>query len=178
MITEFIDAYSDDQIYLDMLEALVASHPSESAVPETIKYSAFARLWSVMMVGGIECMIKEWARDESAMHDVYSYFDIGSNAERIERLQKAFSLRGINPKIEHFEDFLAVKYIRNAYVHGEWNSNQRDYIVTRGFPSSLMSFEASHFVRMKSSYVHVMQCLGLANAFNTLLVRRDAQSFN
>lgn len=174
MITEFIDAYSDDQIYLGMLEALVASHPSESTVPESIKYSAFSRLWAVMMVGGIECMIKEWARDESAMHDVYSYFDNGPNVERIERLRKAFSLRGIDPKIEHFEDFLAVKYIRNAYVHGEWIPNQREYVVNRGFPGTLMSFEASHLERMKSSYLHVMECMGMANAFNTLLVRRDA----
>lgn len=174
MITEFIDAYSDDQIYLDMLEALVAAHPRESVVPERIKYSAFSRLWSVMMVGGIECMIKEWARDESAMHDVYSYFENGSNAERIERLQTAFRLRGLDPQIEHFEDFLAVKYIRNAYVHGEWNPKQREYVVNRGFPGTLMSFEVDHFERMKSSYLHVMRCLGMANAFNTLLVRRDA----
>ena len=174
MVSEFIDAYSDDQIYLDMLEGLVDSHPKESIVPASIKYSAFSRLWAVMMVGGIECMIKEWARDESALHDVYSYFDQGSNDQRIERLQKAFNLRGIEAKIDHFEDFLAVKYIRNAYVHGEWNQAQRKYVVQRGFPGTLMSFDESHFSRMKSSYLHVMQCLGMAKAFNTLLARRDS----
>ena len=169
MVSEFIDAYSDDQIYLDMLEGLVNSHPTESVVPGSIKYSAFSRLWAVMMVGGVECMIKEWARNESALHDVYSYFDQGSNEQRVERLRNAFKLRGIEAKIDHFEDFLAVKYIRNAYVHGEWNHMQRDYVVQRGFPGTLMSFDASHFSRMKASYVHVMQCLGMAKIFTTLL---------
>jgi len=176
MISEFIDAYSDDQIYLDMLERLVASHPNEAAVPDSIKYSSFSRLWSVMMVGGIECMIQEWARDDSAMHDIYAYFDSGSNAERIERLQSALNVRGIEPKITLFEDLLAVKYIRNAYVHGKWNVKQREYVVNRGFPRTLMLFEASHFERMKLSYLHVMQCLGMAKAFNTLLARRSDAS--
>ena len=173
MVSEFIDAYSDDQIYLDMLEELVEAHPTESIAPARIKYSSFARLWSVMMVGGIECMIKEWARDESALHDIYSYFDQGSNAQRIDRLRTAFGVRGIDARIEHFEDFLAVKYIRNAYVHGEWNQEHRKYVMQRGFPGTLISFDAAHFGRMKASYLHVMQCLGMANAFNTLLARRD-----
>ncbi len=173
MLSEFIEAYSDDQIYIDMLEDLVNSHPSESIVTESIKYSAYSHLWSVMMVGGIECMIKEWARADSAMHDVYSYFENGSNAERIERLLKAFTLRRIDAKIKHFEDFLAIKYIRNAYIHGEWNQNQREYVEKQGFPRTLMSFEKNHFERMKLSYFHVMQCLGIANTFNTLLARSD-----
>lgn len=174
MTSEFIDAYSDDQIYLEMLEGLVNSHPAESVVPSNIKYSAFSRLWAVMMVGGVECMIKEWARDESALHDVYAYFDQGSNVERIERLKNAFNLRGINVSIDHFEDFLAVKYIRNAYVHGEWNLSQRNFVIHCGFPGTLMSFDASHFNRMKSSYLHVMECLGKASLFNILQARCDS----
>ena len=58
MTSEFIDAYSDDQIYLHLIEELVNSHPTESLVPDSIKYSSFSRLWAVMMVGGVECMIK------------------------------------------------------------------------------------------------------------------------
>ena len=174
MTSEFIDAYSDDQIYLDMLEGLVNAHPSESTVPDHIKYSSFSRLWAVMMVGGVECMIKEWSRDESTMHDVYSYFDNVSNAERIEKLMKAFALRGVDADVEQFEIFLAVKYIRNAYVHGQWNESQRNYVATQGFPETLMSFDARHLEKMKFSYLHVMKCLGVAKCFNTVLSRRDA----
>lgn len=176
VVSEFIDAYSDDQIYLEMLEGLVNAHPVETNVPDSIKYSSFCRLWAVMMVGGVECMIKEWAQHKPMLFDIYSYFDKQSNADRIERLRAAFKLRGLNVDADRFEDFLAVKYIRNAYVHGEWDEKQRSYAVERGFPSSLMSFEKSHFEKMKTSYVHVMNCLGMANAFNSFLENRLASS--
>ena len=113
-----------------------------------------------MMVGGVECMIKEWAKSKPMLFDIYSYFEEGSNAERIERLKAAFKLRGLNIDVNRFEDFLVAKYIRNAYVHGEWNETQRIYVAARGFPNSLMSFEKSHFERIKESYMHVMGCLG------------------
>ncbi len=41
MTSEFIVAYSDDQIYLHMLEGLVNSHPTEIAVPDSIKFEIF-----------------------------------------------------------------------------------------------------------------------------------------
>lgn len=174
MVSEFSDAYSDDQIYLEMLEGLINAHPVEANTPDSIKYSSFCRLWAVMMVGGVECMIKEWAQHKPLLVDIYSYFENGSNANRIERLRSAFKLRGLNIEAEHFEDFLAVKYIRNAYVHGEWIETQRRYVIARGFPASLMSFEKSHFYRMKESYIHIMNCLGMVNAFNSLLESRLA----
>lgn len=176
MVSEFIDAYSDDQIYLEILEGLVNDHPVEANTPDSIKYSSFARLWAVMMVGGVECMIKEWARHKPMLFDIYSYFDDGSNIDRIDRLKKAFRLRGINVDAGHFENFLAIKYIRNAYVHGEWNETQRTYVVQRGFPYSLMSFEQAHFMKMKESYNHVMSRLGMANAFNSMLEIRIARN--
>jgi hypothetical protein len=176
MVSEFIDAYSDDQIYLQMMEDLVNAHPVEANAPDSIKYSSFSRLWAVMMVGGVECMIKEWAQEKPMLFDIYSYFDNGSNIDRVDKLKKAFMLRGINVTPDHFEKFLAIKYIRNAYVHGEWNETQRTYVVQRGFPNSLMSFDQSHFVKMKESYSHVMNCLGMANAFNSLLDNRFAKN--
>lgn len=172
MVTQFIDAYSDDQIYLEMLERLVNAHPTEANVPGSIRYSSFCRLWAVMMVGGVECMVKEWATDKPMLSDIKSYLDKGSNSERLERLKRAFLLRGMQVDAECFEDFLAVKYIRNAYVHGEWVETQRAYVIQRGFPDSLMSFDKTHFERMKASYIHVMNKLGMANALNTYLEQR------
>ncbi len=174
MVSEFIDAYSDDQIYLGMLEDLVNSHPVEEGAPTSIKYSSFCRLWAVMMVGGVECMIKEWTQSKPMLADIYSYFDDGSNVERIDRLKTSFKLRGLSVDAELFEDFLAVKYIRNAYVHGEWNEAQRRFVAARDFPSSLMSFEKVHFERMKECYLHVMTCLGMANTLTSVLESRSS----
>jgi len=176
MVTEFIDAYSDDQIYLQVLEELVNAHPVEGGAPNSIKYSSFCRLWAVMMVGGVECMIKEWAKGNSTLFDIYAYFDEGSNSGRIEKLKNAFKLRGLDVDVDLFEDFLAVKYIRNAYVHGEWNKTQNAFAVQRGFPSTVMNFDQSHFERMKKSYDHVMSRLGLAKAIATYLETRFVNS--
>lgn len=167
MTSEFIDAYSDDQIYLHLIEELVNSHPTESLVPDSIKYSSFSRLWAVMMVGGVECMIKEWASGSALQADIYSYLDKVPNKDRLVRLEKAFQLRGLSVDSEAMQDFLAVKYIRNAYIHATWNESQRSFVVSRGFPSDLMHFEEGHFKRMQTCYIHVMNNLGMVKAFET-----------
>ena len=168
MISEFIDAYSDDQIYLHMLEDLVNAHPVEANVPDSIKYSSFSRLWAVMMVGGVECMIKEWTASRPGMADIYAYFQKDPNDKRLERLESAFELRGLPVDSDAFQHYLAVKYIRNAYIHAEWNENQRLFVVARGFPSDLMHFSEAHFERMKQCYLHVMNNLGMANALDNM----------
>jgi hypothetical protein len=163
MVPEFIDAYSDDQIYIHMLEGLVNSSPVESVVPDSIKYSSFARLWAVMMIGGVECMIKEWATKNPRLQDIYAYFDQGPNEGRIQRLENAFRDRRMPVNSELFQDFLAVKYIRNAYVHGEWNTAQRAFVESRGFPGSVMRFSKEHYERMKECYNHVMNRIGMVS---------------
>lgn len=169
MIDQFIDAYSDDQIYLELIEKLVNDHAIESNVPDNIKYSSFCRLWIVMMVGSIETIIKKWAVPEPSMFDIADYSNNGSNEERLERLYKAFEIRGLNPDRNYFDDYLACKYIRNAYVHGEWNENQRTYVKDKGLPSTTMNFTPEHYERVKKSYYHLLNGLGMANAMNTLI---------
>lgn len=172
MVSEFIDAYSDDQIYLDMLEKLVNKHPVEGTSPDSIKYSSFSRLWIVMMVGSIECMIKEWGQEYEMGRDIFEYFEDGSNLSRINRLQVAFLHRGIPFEPDKFEDYLAAKFIRNAYIHSDWNEKQKIFVESRGFPGSLMGFDEVHFGRLKESYFHVMMCLGMAKCFHGFI---DAQ---
>ncbi len=166
MIDEFIDAYSDDQIYLELIEKLVNEHSVEGNIPDNIKYSSFSRLWIVMMVGSIEMVIKKWAIPEPLMSDIASYLENGSNEERLERLFSAFEVRGLKPDRNCFDDYLACKYIRNAYVHGDWNENQRQYVEEKGLPSTTMSFTPEHYQRVKNSYYHLLNGLGMANALN------------
>lgn len=167
-MNEFLDAYSDDQIYLEMIERLVNSHPTEANVPDYIKYSSFTRLWIVMMVGSIEMMIKQWAIPNPHMQDIASYFDSGSNEERINKLHTAFINHYLPIDKKYFEDFLACKYIRNAYVHGEWNENQKPYVLSKNFPTDIMRFDKSHFERSKASYYTIMNALGMVNAASNL----------
>ena len=169
MTSEFIDAYSDDQIYLHRMEGLVNAHPVEANVPDSIKYSSFSRLWAVMMVGGVECMIKEWTANRPSLKDICAYFQNSPNAERIKRLEDAFKLRGLPVDSTLFQDYLAIKYIRNAYIHAEWNETQNAFVASRSFPTDLMHFEKKHFERMKDCYSHVMKNLGMASAIDSML---------
>lgn len=171
-MNEFIDAYSDDQIYLEMIEKLVNEHSIEQTVPNSIKYSSFCRLWIVMMVGSIEMLIKTWTEDKVMMADISTYLNNGSNEERIERLFNALKLRGLDPQKEYFDDFLACKFIRNAYVHGKWDEKQRAYVESIGFPSVLMKFSPQHYTRVKQCYYHLMNKLGMANAINSMLEKK------
>lgn len=169
MMNEFIDAYSDDQIYLSMIKELVDNHPVESTVPEKIKYSSFCRLWVVMMVGSIESMIKVWDTGDFLWADISAYFDKQSNEDKVDRLEKAFNLRGLTVDVEMFKDFLAIKYIRNSYVHSNWNETHRKFVISRKFPKDVMSFEARHFDRMQAVYAHIMNGLGMIHALNSTL---------
>lgn len=171
-MNEFIDAYSDDQIYLEMIEKLVNEHSIEQTVPDRIKYSSFCRLWIVMMVGSIEMLIKTWTEDKVMMADIANYFNDGPNEERIERLFNTLRFRGLPSQKEYFDDFLACKFIRNAYIHGKWNEKQRVYVESRGFPSVLMNFSPQHYIRVKQCYYHIMNQLGMANAANTILEKK------
>lgn len=168
MTSEFIDAYSDDQIYINMLEGLLEAHSAEPSTEERMGYPSLSRLWAVMMVGSVECMVKEWTANRPGLSDIYAYFQDGSNEERIQRLREAFKLRGLPLNTSAFVDFLAVKYIRNSYVHAEWNTLQRQFVADQGFPVDIRHFDKGHFGRMKVSYEHVMNNLGMAAAFDSL----------
>jgi len=167
-VNEFIDAYSDDQIFLTLLEKLVENDPQESTCPESIKYSSYCRLWSTMAIGCIEMMIKKWNTGDNLWSDIYSYFDSGPNDVRIDRLKQAFESRGIDLDDNIFEDLLAIKYIRNAYVHGDWNEQQKAYVIGRGFPDTLMKFTKSNFGRFQEVYASIMNTLGMIHALKSV----------
>lgn len=46
---------------------------------------------------------------------------------------------------------------------------QRKYVESRGLPSVTMAFTPEHYERVKKSYYHIMNGLGMANAMNALL---------
>ena len=114
-------------------------------------------------------MIKVWDTGDIRWTDISAYFEKQSNEDRIEGLQKAFDLRGLEVDIEMFKDFSAIKYIRNSYIHSNWTETQRGYVIARNFPGNVMNFEPSHFARMQAVYAHIMNKLGMARALNSIL---------
>ncbi|MGO4653432.1 hypothetical protein AB4Z34_01590 [Ensifer sp. 2YAB10] len=104
---EFIDAYSDDQIMVELLEKLIAADPVESLTPERIIASSLSRLWATIMVGAIETMIKSWRTDHPVWREIGRYLDSGNNRDRVRHLHSAFTNFGIEIDESVFEDFLA-----------------------------------------------------------------------
>lgn len=167
---EFIDAYSDDQVFLQLLELLVENDATERLTPESIKYSSYCRLWSVMTIGSMEMIIKKWHKGDRLGRDIASYFDGGQkNEDRINRLITAFSTRNITITNDILADFLAIKYIRNAYIHGDWQyDSNRKYVISRKFPDNLMKFTKENFDRMKLIHDEVMKALAFAKSYNEI----------
>ncbi|MGO4618563.1 hypothetical protein [Ensifer sp. 2TAB8] len=161
---EFIDAYSDDQIMVELLEKLIAADPVESLTPERIIASSLSRLWATIMVGAIETMIKSWRTDHPVWREIGRYLDSGNNRDRVRHLHSAFTNFGIEIDESVFEDFLAIKCIRNTYIHGKWSEPQREFVVSRGFPGDLMQFTSEHLSKIKGVYMRILNALGTVNA--------------
>ena len=116
-----------------------------------------------MLIGSIECMIEEWASSKNDMKDLYEYFQHRlPNAERLGKLRSALERREIVVDEGVFKDLLAIKYIRNAYIHTRWNPKEVGYVLERGFPDNVNALDAQHLARMKAAHYHAMMCLGKA----------------
>lgn len=164
MSDEFLDAYSDDQISLELFERIAQfDHPPSLTIPDHILHSTLCRLWATMLIGSIECMIQQWASSKTDMGDIYEYFQHRlPNDQRLNKLRWAFERRRIDVDEGIFKDLLAIKYIRNAYIHTRWNPKEVNYVGTRGFPRNVNAFTADHLARMKVAHHHAMTCLGKA----------------
>ena len=164
MSSEFLDAYSDDQISLELFEQMAKQdHPPALTIPEGIRNATLCRLWATMLVGSIECMIERWASSKDDMRDIYDYFQKRlPNVQRLNKLRWAFERCGIDVDEGAFKDLLAIKYIRNAYIHTRWNPQEIAYVIERGFPSNVNSFSSEHLLKMKAAHHHAMMCLGKA----------------
>ncbi|MGB3298014.1 MAG: hypothetical protein WBA76_07075 [Phormidesmis sp.] len=100
-------------------------------------------------------MLERW-KERDNLSILNEYFESGSNSERVESLRDAFIASGINVQPDVFDDYLAIKYIRNAIVHASWKTsagnvkqNQLDWIVERGFPSDTRKLTSEHWQRFE-----------------------------
>src|SRR5208283_5523475 len=116
-IPEFIDTYSDDLIYLHEGRKALVTHPLMTVWKEGVDAS-FCRMLAVFMIGSIEVMLERW-RDRDRVKVLDAYFAKGvKNGERVRNLYDAFVGVGIHADREVFDDYLAIKYLRNTIVHG------------------------------------------------------------
>jgi hypothetical protein len=71
-----------------------------------------------------------------------------SNGERVTSLYQAFRNAGINVDKEVFDDYLAIKYLRNTIVHGKWKQSEKEWLDMRGFPTDTRKLTKEHLDRI------------------------------
>jgi len=142
---EFVDAYSDDVIYLLEGRPALLTHPLRRELPELLNPST-CRLLAVFMIGSIELMLSDWrAKDHNDILKVY-FDDKHTNGERINALCAAFQGAGITVDPEVFNDYLAIKYLRNTIVHHKWKDHEKDWLEQRGFPTDTRQLTEDPFL--------------------------------
>jgi hypothetical protein len=151
-IHEFLDTYSDDVIYLLEGRSALLTHPLRAELKELLDAST-CRLLAVFMIGSIEMMLTQWRdRDHHDILDVY-FEGRHQNGERVAALCAAFQRAGITVDTQVFNDYLAIKYLRNTIVHGAWKEHQKQWVLERGFPTDTRKLTKEHLDRM----LHVNQ---------------------
>lgn len=166
-ISEFIDNYSDDLINIYEARAAAYTHPlrGDYAFAEWLDAS-FCRILVVFVIGGIEAMLESWrARDTLGVLEKYFAKNI-SNSERITSLCKAFSGVGIQVDEQIFDDYLAMKYLRNTIVHSSWKEHEKVWLEARGFPTDTRKLTKEHLNKIEHVNQNMMFYIALAGLSN------------
>lgn len=167
-INEFIDSYSDDIIYLKEGRWALLTHPLRREIKDLCDAS-YSRMLAIMIIGSIETMLLEWKKqDKIGILDTWfaekdSTGKKITNRRRVQVLYDAFRQAGIAVDKEVFDDFLAVKYLRNTIVHGKWKDNEKAWLEERGFPTDTRSLRESHWHKMQSVNDNMMFYIGLTS---------------
>ena len=72
-----------------------------------------------------------------------------SNGDRVASLYEAFCEAGIQVDRQVFDDYLAIKYLRNTIVHGRWKNHEKEWLDRRGFPTATRKLTKEHLDRIE-----------------------------
>ena len=147
-LTEFMNAYERDLSFLADARMALLDHPLRPSLPEVYNPS-FCRLLVVTAIGAIEHHLDAWRHNDP--HGVLGqYFaEHVRNGERVAALFNAFAAAGIELDRTVFDDYLAVKYLRNTIVHTRWKDEEKEWIQKRGFPLDTQQLNAEHWRRIR-----------------------------
>ncbi|WP_173931661.1 hypothetical protein [Chelativorans sp. Marseille-P2723] len=150
-VSEFIDTYSDDLITIHEARSAAYTHPlrADYAFAEPLLDASFCRILAVFVVGGIEAMLKAWnERDSFDVLNKYFAQNV-PNGERVTSLHQGFLDAGIQADRKIFDDYLAIKYLRNTIIHGQWKEHEKDWLDARGFPSDTRKLTRAHLDKIE-----------------------------
>jgi hypothetical protein len=124
-------------------------------------------MFAVFVIGSLEAMLQTWReRDQVYVLDRYFAENV-SNGEKISSLYDAFRSVDINVDKDVFEDFLAIKYLRNTIIHGRWKPQEKDWLERRGFPTDTRKLTKSHMDRIEHVNQNMMLYIFLTEHVTT-----------
>jgi hypothetical protein len=173
-IGEFIDTYSDDLITIHEARAAAYTHPlrGDYAFVEWLDAS-FCRILVVFVVGGIEAMLESW-RDRNRFNILDKYFAQNvRNGDRITSLYQAFSDARIQVDREVFDDYLAMKYLRNTIIHGRWKEHEKEWLDARGFPTDTRKLTKKHLDKIEHVNQNMMLYIALTGLADPIAPRPE-----
>jgi hypothetical protein len=165
---EFIDTYSDDIIYLKEGRRALLTHPLRKEI-KFLCDASYCRMLAIMMIGSIEMMFAEWEKQDrnEVLKMWFSKNDKEGkpikNGDRVIALYNAFKDAGINVDKEVFEDFLAIKYLRNTIIHTDWKDYGKDWLEKRGFPTDTRELSEKDWNRMLNVNDNMMLYISLTS---------------
>jgi hypothetical protein len=163
-INEFIDTYSDDLINLHEARTARITHPLRGDYAFSAYLDAsFCRILAVFVIGGIEAMLESW-RDRDRVNVLEKYFAQNvTNGERVTSLYQAFSGAGIRVDRDVFDDYLAIKYLRNTIIHGRWKEHEKEWLAARGFPTDTRQLTKEHLDKIEHVNQNMMLYIALTS---------------
>ncbi|MBF4629043.1 hypothetical protein [Curtobacterium flaccumfaciens] len=162
-IPEFTDSYSDDMLFLASLRRILLRHPLENFMPRFLD-ATLARLYAVMLVGNVENgIMEEFRRTEDEDLSTYLGGQV-DNSTKVAALMEFVQRRSVSSvDTSVFQDYLAIKYLRNGIIHSDQRQGaQADYVTSRGFPLDSRELTQVHLRRFAEVDHAITMYLGLS----------------
>lgn len=172
---EFLDCYSDDIIQLkEARKVMLALQKHEFSTQ--LCNATFCRIYIILLVGQVEMVLKHWrTRDGIPFEDLFDHNGKITNQQRVDRMVSVFRIHLMPTDPAILFDFLALRYIRNALIHSEWNEQQQAFVEERGFPIDARSFRNQDWIRIAEIDSHLICLLGLCRGITNKVQNNNSE---
>lgn len=152
MEKEFRDSSSDDLVTLRDSRHFFLSRAAPGDETK-VANAVFCRLLTVIVVGSIEYIVESW-REKGQSRVLEPYYAKGKikNALRISSLHTSFVEHGIDVEEKIFNEYLAIKFLRNTIVHNRWKEDEKIWVASQGYPTDVREFRMNDFDRISAVY--------------------------
>jgi hypothetical protein len=134
-------------MHLEQVREAMLAHPCG----EFHNDAFFCRMLAIMTISYLEHGLDAWQQEEN-LDGLDAYFRTrGTAHERAAALGRALENAGVEVNGRVIDDLVAVKLLRNAIVHGDWNKREDDrrWVQERGFPGDVRDLGFHHWRRIQ-----------------------------